>query len=151
VELTTIPKDRNITYGKLVCGYKTNKAEKERVRLTVGGDRLNYTGDVATNTADIVTFKILTTITLSAEDAEMMTMNIKTYYLGRPLLRYDYMQLPLSILPDENIAKYNLQAISVSGWVYIEIRKGAYGLKQACLLANQLLKRRLAHYGYYPA
>jgi hypothetical protein len=57
----------------------------------------------------------------------------------------------LSIIPDEIIAKYNLQAISVDGWVYIEIRKGMYGLKQAALFENQLLQKRLEPYGYYPA
>jgi hypothetical protein len=35
--------------------------------------------------------------------------------------------------------------------VYIEIKKGMYGLKQAGLLANQLLQTRLAPFGYYPA
>jgi hypothetical protein len=39
----------------------------------------------------------------------------------------------------------------VGGWVYIEIRKGIYGLKQAGLLANQLLQKRLAPFDYYPA
>jgi hypothetical protein len=48
VELTNIPKDRKITYGKIVCDYKPHKKEKERIRLTVGGDRLDYSGDVAT-------------------------------------------------------------------------------------------------------
>jgi hypothetical protein len=41
VELTNIPKDRKITYGKIVCDYKPSKKEKERVRLTVGGNRLD--------------------------------------------------------------------------------------------------------------
>jgi hypothetical protein len=36
VELTNIPKDRKITYCKIVCDYKPHKKEKERVRLTVG-------------------------------------------------------------------------------------------------------------------
>jgi hypothetical protein len=54
---TYIPKDREITYGKIFCDYKPHKKEKERVRLTVGGDRLDYSGDVATSTADITTFK----------------------------------------------------------------------------------------------
>jgi hypothetical protein len=36
VELTNITKDRIITYGKIVCNYKPDKEEKERVRLTVG-------------------------------------------------------------------------------------------------------------------
>jgi hypothetical protein len=36
VELKHTPKDRQITYGKIVCDYKPHKKEKERVRLTVG-------------------------------------------------------------------------------------------------------------------
>jgi hypothetical protein len=35
--------------------------------------------------------------------------------------------------------------------VYLEIRKGTYCLKQAGLLANQILQNRLTPYGYYPA
>jgi hypothetical protein len=88
VELTNIPKDRKITYGKLVCDYKPNKAEKEWVRLTVGGNILDYTGDVETSTEDITTFKFLINSTLSTEDVEMMMMDIKKYYLGTP---YPYM------------------------------------------------------------
>jgi hypothetical protein len=36
VELKKIPKDRKITYGKIVCDNKPHKTEIERVRLTVG-------------------------------------------------------------------------------------------------------------------
>jgi hypothetical protein len=78
IKLTNITKDKKITYGKIVCDYKPHKKEKERVRLTVGGDRLDYSGDVSTSTADITTFKILINITLSTGDADMMRMDIKT-------------------------------------------------------------------------
>jgi hypothetical protein len=139
IKLTNIAKDRKITYGKIVCDYKPHKKEKERVRLTVGGDRLDYSGDVATSTADITTFKILINITLSTEDAAMMMINIKNYYLGTPLPRFEYMKMLLSCIPEEIIQKYNLNALAVDGWVYIETRKCMYGLKQAGLLANQLL------------
>jgi hypothetical protein len=67
INLTNIPKDRKITISKIVCDYKPHKKEKERVRLTVGGDRLDYSGDVATSTADITTFKILINSTLFTE------------------------------------------------------------------------------------
>jgi hypothetical protein len=60
------------------------------------------------------------------------------------------MKMPLSHFP-KIVQKYNLNALAVDGWVYIEIRKGIYGLKQAGLLANQLLQTRLAPFGYYPA
>jgi hypothetical protein len=39
---------------------------------------LNYSGDVATSTANITTFKILINSTLSTADAVMMMMDIKT-------------------------------------------------------------------------
>jgi hypothetical protein len=136
IKLTNVPKDRNITYGKIVCDYKPHKKEKERVWLTVGGDRLDYSSDVATSTADITTFKILINNTLSTEDAAMMMMDITNYYLGTPLPRYEYMKMLLSRFPEEIIQKYSLNALAVDGWVYIEIRKGMYGLKQAGLLAN---------------
>jgi hypothetical protein len=151
IKLTNIPKDRKITYGKIVCDYKPHKKEKERVRLTVGGDILDYSGNVATSTADITTFNILINITLSTEDAAMMMMDIKNYYLGTPLPRFEYMKMLLSRFPEEIVQKYNLNALAVDGWVYIEIRKGMYGLKHAGLLANQLLQTRLAPFGYYPA
>jgi hypothetical protein len=81
----------------------------------------------------------------------MMMMDIKNYYLGTPLPRFEYMKMLLSRFPEEIIQKYNLNALAVVGWVYIEIRKGMYGLKHAGLLANQLLQARLAPFGYYPA
>jgi hypothetical protein len=61
------------------------------------------------------------------------------------------MKMLLSRFPEEMVQKYNLNALAVDGWVYIEIRKGMYGLKQAGKLANQLLQTRLAPFRYYPA
>jgi hypothetical protein len=119
--------------------------------LTVGGDRLDYSGDVPTSTANITTFKILINSTLSTEEAAMMMMDIKNYHLGTPLPRFEYMKILLSRFPEEKVQKYNLNALAIDGWVYIEIRKGMHGLKQAGLLANQLLQTRLAPFGYYPA
>jgi hypothetical protein len=81
----------------------------------------------------------------------MMMMDIKNYYIGTPLPRFEYMKMLLSRFPEEIIQKYNLNALAVDGWVYIEIRKGMYGLKKSGLLANQLLQTRLAPFGYYPA
>jgi hypothetical protein len=149
--LKNIPHDRKITYGKIVCYCKPHKKEKERVQLTVGGDILDYSGDVATSKANITTFKILINSTLCTKDAAMMMMDIKNYYLGTPLPQFEYMKMLLSRFPEEIIQKYNLNDLAIDGWVYIEIQKGVYGLKQAGLLADQLLQTGLAPFGYYPA
>jgi hypothetical protein len=101
--LKNTPEDRNITYGKIVWDYKPHNQVKERVRLTIGGDRLDYAGEVATSTADITTFKIIINSTLSTKDAAMVMMDIKNYYLGTPLPQFEYMKMPLSRFPKEII------------------------------------------------
>jgi hypothetical protein len=70
--------------------------------------------------------------------------------VGTPLPRFEYTRMLLSLFPEDIVDKYNLKALAVDGWVYIEIRKGMYVLKQAGLLANQLMQTRLAPFGYYP-
>jgi hypothetical protein len=57
----------------------------------------------------------------------------------------------LARTPEGIMNKYSLRAMAVNVWVYIKIRKGVYGLKQAGLLANQLLQKRVAPFGCYSA
>ena len=60
------------------------------------------------------------------------------------------MKLQITQIPDEIIAEYNLKhKVHSDGVVYIEIQKGMYGLPQAGMLANKLLKCRLAQHRYY--
>ena len=62
---------------------------------------------------------------------------------------YEYMRMKLDMFPDDVIEEYNLRdKVEPNGYVYIEVRKGMYGLPQACLLAQKLLKKRLAKHGY---
>jgi hypothetical protein len=48
---------RKATYLNIVVADKPHKANPERVRFTVGGDRIEYKGDVSTKTADLTTAK----------------------------------------------------------------------------------------------
>jgi hypothetical protein len=55
------------------------------------------------------------------------------------------------MIPDKIIQQYQLQQlVTPDSWVYIEIRKGMYGLKQAGILANQRLQKHLTTHGYFP-
>jgi hypothetical protein len=65
--------------------------------------------------------------------------------------RYEYMRMLLTRFREEIVTTYNLKELAVDDWVYIKIRKGMYGLKEAGLLANQLLQKRLEPFGYYTA
>jgi hypothetical protein len=82
VDLTNIPKDRQIRCGKIICDYTPHKEENEWVILTVGGDRLDYSGEVATSTADITSLKFLINRTLSTKDPEMTMLDIQKLLPG---------------------------------------------------------------------
>jgi hypothetical protein len=99
IKLKNIPNGRQIAYGKNFCDYKPHKKEKEGGILTVGGDKLDYSGEVATSTADITIFKILIKSTLSTKDDEMMMIDIHSYCMVTPLPRYEYMRMLLSRFP----------------------------------------------------
>ena len=79
-----------------------------------------------------------------------MDADIKDFYYKTPLDVYEYAQMPLKLIPQEIIEEYNLVDIAVNGIVYIEIRKGMSGLKQAGKIANDRLRKHLKKYGYAP-
>jgi hypothetical protein len=140
---------RDITYGQFVCTIRPEKAEQHRTRFTVGGDRVNYPGEVATPTADMLVAKLLFNSVISTPKAKFMTMDISNFYLMTPLTRPEFIRIKLSDIPDEIIKEYNLQElVTEDGSIYIQANKGMYGLPQSGLLANELLERRLNKHGY---
>jgi hypothetical protein len=145
------PNDRKVTYGRIVASIRPQKKETHRTRLTVGGNCLDYPGATSTPTAKLTTAKCVLNSTISTSNARFMVVDIKDFHLNTPLKRYEYMRLPLAMIPDEIIKQYQLRQLATSdGWVYIKIRKGMYGLKQAGILANQRLQKHLATHGYFP-
>ena len=147
-----IPKERrkDVTYGSFVCTVRPEKKEKNRTRFVVGGDRINYPGEVATPTAEMLVAKLLFNSVVSTKNARFMTMDISNFYLMTPLKRPEYIRLSIDDIPDEIIQEYKLRAKADSkGMVYISAHRGMYGLPQAGLLANELLEKRLNKRGYY--
>ena len=148
-EVQNIPKDQTVTYTRMVVDYRPQKSYPNQVRITAGGNLIKYPGELTTRTADLTTSNILWNIVLSTKDAKYMCIDIKNFYLGTPLDRYEYMRIPLSIFPEHVAQQYQLREKEKNGFIYMEIRKAIYGLPQAGVLVNKLLKKRLAPEGYY--
>ena len=147
-----VPKDRakDVTYGLITCLVRPEKMdEPNRTRLVAGGNRVHYPGDAGTPTANLLTVKLLLNSIISTPNAKFMTMDIKDFYLNTPMARFEYMRLQLEDMPEDVIAHYNLNKIATpEGYIYCEIQKGMYGLPQAGIIAQQLLKERLQMDGY---
>ena len=79
-----------------------------------------------------------------------MTADIKHFYLMTPLKRWEYIKLRLTDIPTEIVKEYNLEQMATKdGSVYIEVRRGIYGLPQAGLLAQEQRIEHLKDHGYY--
>ena len=147
-----IPSDRrkDVTYGQFVCSVRPEKKEQNRTRFTVGGDRINYPGEVATPTADMLVAKLLFNSVVSTKGAKFMTIDISNFYLMTPLKRPEFIRMKMSDIPEEIIAEYKLNDIvTADGSIYIQANRGMYGLPQSGLLANELLEKRLNKRGYH--
>ena len=146
-----VPSNRmkDVTYGQFVCVIRPEKTEIHRTRFVVGGNKINYPGEVATPTAEMLVAKLLFNSVISTPGARFMTMDISNFYLMTPLKRPEYVKLKLTDIPEEIIVEYKLRELATpDGSVYIEITKGMYGLPQSGLLANEQLEERLNRHGY---
>ena len=136
-------------YTSIVVDYRPQKPDFNQVRITAGGNLIKYPGELTTRTADLTTSKVSRNSVLSIQDEKYMCIDIKNFYLGTPLDRYDYMRIPLTMFPEHMAQQYQLREKENNGIIYVEIREAIYGLSQAGVLAKKLLKKRLALAGHY--
>ena len=137
----------------MVCDIRPLKTEKYRVRLMVGGDRLQYPDDTTLPAATLLETKLLlnSTISQSARGARFMTLDIKDFFLQTKMTRLEYMKIHSKYFLNDISTKYNISnKIHSDGYVYCKIKRGMYGLKQVARLAYDGLKEHLIKHGYHP-
>ena len=85
IPFSKVPKHKRTTYAHSVCSYHPPKAEPYRTCITIGGNLIDYPGNLSMKVADMTTFKILMNSTLSTPGAHWLGLDIKNYYLGTPM------------------------------------------------------------------
>ena len=119
------------------------------MRLTIGGEQVNYLGDCGTPTIYLLNVKILINSFISSPNANFITIDIKDFYLNTPMAQSEYMRLTLSDLPENVISHYNLEEkVTTNGLVYVEIKQGMSGLPHSDLIPQHLLEKRINKQGY---
>ena len=80
-----------------------------------------------------------------------MTADIKDYFLATPMAKAEYMKVKYKHIPEDIKKLYNLnEKVTDNANIYISIKTGMYGLKQAAILAYENLKQKLQPFGYAP-
>ena len=112
----------------MVCKVLPEKNDPDRTRITIGGNRITFPGDVGTPTASLELAKLVFISVLSRPGAKFITFNICNFYLQTPLNRPEYVRFRLSDIPEKFFQDYNLLAYTRDGWVYFKIQRGIYCL-----------------------
>ena len=145
-----IPKGEKVVYTRLVVYLRPNKAVHERLRICMGGDKMESVIDMTTRTADLTTCKLHMNGVVSTPVARFAGGDVKDFYLNTPLKKNRYGKVRAKYIPEETIKKHNLeQYIEDDGWLHFDIGKGIYGIPEAGILENDLLQARLKNMDTY--
>ena len=114
----------------MVCDYRPLKEEKFRVRLTIGGDKLEYLEETSSPAANLLETKLLLNSVISDKESRFMSMDITDFFLQSSLKQKEYMRIHSKYFSQNFRDLYKLHdRINKDGYVYCEIVKGMYGLK----------------------
>jgi hypothetical protein len=153
IKKAEVPHNKKVTYANFICDYRPLKSEPYRVRLTVGGDKLECKYDAGSPAASLLESKLIINSTISDahQGARFLSADLKDHFLASPMEETEYMRIHSKYFLDDMREQYDINnLIDADGYVYVKIKKGMYGLKQAAILAYKHLVNILKPYGYFP-
>ena len=108
-EIQKIPKGKIVTYARIVVDYCPQQEPPNRVRVTAGGNLINYPFELITLFADITTSKCLWNSTISTPGTRYVVSDASNIYLATPLDDPEYMWIAANLIPQDFIEMYKLQ------------------------------------------
>ena len=120
-----VPPGRKVTYVNFVCTMRPGKSDPCRIRMTVGGDRLDAFQDVRSPAVGIVDTKLhLNSVISDAKHgARYCTGDLKDFFLSSNMNTYQYMRIHRRYIPQEVIDEYELtdEHFDARGYAYLEM------------------------------
>ena len=90
--------------------------------MTVGGNLLDFTGNISAPTASVTISKCAFNSVVSTPGARCLLADIKHVYLNKILPDPDFMRIPLKTIPQEIIDTYDLKAlVDKQVWIFMRI------------------------------
>ena len=80
-----VRRNKRVRYPRFCCDIRSQKEETHRVIMTVGGDRLDYAGNTATEVESLETTKIHANSTISTPGARQAFADIGNFYTNSRL------------------------------------------------------------------
>ena len=86
--------------GRIVVDYFPQKDDPYHTRLTIGGNLIKYLREVITRTADLIIKKTIVQQHYFNPIGALRVLWNKKQFLGTPMERYEYICLPINIIPE---------------------------------------------------
>ena len=96
-----IPQGENAVYTRLVVDLRPNKAVHERLRMCMGGDKMESVIETTKITADLTTYKLHMNGVVSTSGARFSGGDVKDFYLNTPPKRMRYGKVRAKYIPEE--------------------------------------------------
>jgi hypothetical protein len=141
VRKSQVPTQRKVTYANFICNIRPQKSETHRVRMTAGGDRLDYPGDASSPTVFMLDAKIHINSAISdaKHGARHLVSISKITISARQWSTTNISASQLQSFPQEvwDDTRYDIQ-VADDGYVYLEIRRGMCGNCNPTLTTTRL-------------
>ena len=98
-----VPRNKKVSYPRFCCDIRSQKEETHRVRITVGGDKLDYSGNTETEVASLETTKIHASSTISTPGARQAFADIGNFYTNSRLREPEFMKVHILDIPQNII------------------------------------------------
>ena len=100
-----IPLDRckKITFTSIVYEFRPHKEDPNRMRITIMGNWICYTGDTGINTDSLVLGKLVINSVISRSGTKIAWLDVANFYLVTPLDHPKYVKIKLADIPLELI------------------------------------------------
>jgi hypothetical protein len=119
IDYNDIPlhKHKEICHTMVICEVHPEKDNPDRTRITIGGNRICYPGNIGTNMALLELVKLLLNSVVSRKGACFSTIDIKNFYVDTPMPDPKYVRIKISDILDEFFTEYNLGGHDPKGWI----------------------------------
>ena len=127
-KIKCIPKHKKITYTRLVVNFLPHKDDPNRIRIIVGRNLTLIALELTTHTSNLTTAKILWNSVMSTEGVEYAVFDVSNTYFHTSLVPadYDYMRIPLQLIPEHIITQYTLHEYEKGVYVYVKMQYYIY-------------------------
>ena len=139
-----------VTYANFICDIYPLKINIECASHLVATSSTAKKIQALLPSPSLIKIMLNSVISDADKGARYCTANIKNFYLNNPMKTYRYMNIPIHLFTDEILKEHNINKLVYKGYVYVDIRKGTYGLKESGILAYTSLVDHLQPFGYYP-